>query len=276
MHDHKDPNKSSSMDSVMVEIPSLTPTPNIMKCKRLLAIQAHYDDVDIAIGGLVAKLAANGAEILYATVTDDLAGLVNLTITREAAHSELTRESSEAAKIIGSLGVINLNYPDAGNWTVHEASRDLLAVIRQFQPDCILALDPWLSTEAHSDHYKTGFAAVEALILSDVLGVESSQFKIPEEFRAQKNSNIYAVGLYNSTHANIFIDIEDVLQKKLQAVSRYVSQFSPESMTRLLIGLSNRSEHIASLGKKASKLEEGVIYAECLKVFSPDALHAAR
>jgi LmbE family N-acetylglucosaminyl deacetylase len=44
------------MSSEFVEIPSLMPTPDIFSCKRVLAIQAHYDDTDIAVGGLIAKL----------------------------------------------------------------------------------------------------------------------------------------------------------------------------------------------------------------------------
>ena len=44
------------MNSEFVEIPSLMPVPDIFSCKRVLAIQAHYDDTDIAVGGLIAQL----------------------------------------------------------------------------------------------------------------------------------------------------------------------------------------------------------------------------
>lgn len=66
-----------------VRIPSLVPIPNIMQSKRVLAIQAHYDDTDISVGGLVSLLAMQGAEILYVTATDDLAGLVDLNQDKE-------------------------------------------------------------------------------------------------------------------------------------------------------------------------------------------------
>ena len=147
-------------------------TPDIFSCKRVLAIQAHYDDTDIAVGGLIAKLVKNGAEILYVTVTDDLAGVTDLTLSKEVAASRLQSEAEKAAQILGVLGIYYLNYPDAGDWSVYQARRDLITVVRQFQPDCVISLDPWLNTEAHADHYKSGFAAVEAAILSDVLGVK--------------------------------------------------------------------------------------------------------
>lgn len=264
------------MNSEMIEIPSLIAVPEILFCKRVLAIQAHYDDIDIAIGGFVSQLVKNGSTVLYVTVTDDLAGVVDLEISKDEAHQQLSEESKRAGQIIGTLGIYDLKYPDAGNWNVYEVRRDLLTIIRQFQPDCILSLDPWLATEAHSDHYKSGFAAVEAAILTDVLGVEGSALQIPAEFHGKEKQEIIAVGLYNTSHANIFIDIDKVLDMKLAAVAQYVSQFSPESMADLLEALPRRSMHFAAIGKSAKKLGAQVIHAECLKVLSPSALHAAR
>ena len=152
----------------------------------------------------------------------------------------------------------------------------MITVVRQFQPDCVIALDPWLNTEAHADHYKSGFAAVEAAILADVLGVEGTDLQIPQEFHAKHKQEIKAVGLFNSSHANVFVDIDEVLETKLTAVSQYVSQFSDESMAGMLQALPKRSQYFAGIGHASNKLRKEVTYAECLKVLSTDALHAAR
>ena len=264
------------MSSEFVDIPSLMPIPDIFSAKRVLAIQAHYDDVDIAIGGLIAQLVKNGAEILYVTVTDDLAGVTDLTLSKEEAATRLEREAKRAAEILGVLGIYYLGYPDAGDWSVYQARRDLITVVRQFQPDCVIALDPWLNTEAHADHYKSGFAAVEAAILADVLGVEGSDLQIPKEFQGKQKQEIKAVGIFNSSQANIFVDIDDVLEQKLEAVSQYMSQFTPESMAGMLEALPKRSQYFAGIGHTANKLGKDVTYAEPIKVLSTDALHAAR
>ena len=264
------------MNSEFVEIPSLMPVPDIFSCKRVLAIQAHYDDTDIAVGGLIAQLVKNGAEVFYVTVTDDLAGVTDLTLSKETAASRLRNEAEKAAQILGVLGIYYLNYPDAGDWSVDQARRDLITVVRQFQPDGVIALDPWLNTEAHADHYKSGFAAVEAAILADVLGVEGTDLQIPQEFHAKQKQEIKAVGLFNSSHANVFVDIDQVLETKLAAVSQYVSQFSDESMAGMLQALPKRSQYFAGIGHASNKLSKDVTYAECLKVLSTDALHAAR
>ena len=53
--------------------------PDIMKAKRVLAVQPHYDDNDISCGGMLAALAANGAELYYLTMSDDLVGVIDET-----------------------------------------------------------------------------------------------------------------------------------------------------------------------------------------------------
>jgi LmbE family N-acetylglucosaminyl deacetylase len=264
------------MSSEFVEIPSLMPVPDIFSCTRILAIQAHYDDTDIAVGGLIATLIKNGAEVLYVTVTDDLAGVTDLTLSKETAASRLRGEAEKAADILGVLGIYYLNYPDAGDWSVYQARRDLITVVRQFQPDGVISLDPWLNTEAHADHYKSGFAAVEAAILADVLGVEGTDLQIPAQFHGKEKQEIKAVALFNSSHANVFVDIDEVLETKLAAVSQYISQFTDESMAGMLKALPKRSEYFAGIGHSAHKLNKEVRYAECIKVLSTDALHAAR
>jgi LmbE family N-acetylglucosaminyl deacetylase len=247
-----------------------------MQSKRVLAIQAHYDDTDISVGGLIVLLIEQGAEILYVTATDDLAGIVDLNQNKEKAARALDYESHNAMKILGVSGLIKLGHPDAGDWTVHEVRKSLMSVIRQYQPDCVLTLDPWLGTEAHSDHYKSGFAAVEASILSYVPGVEDTHVTIPDQFISSKQRDLKSVGMFTTSEANFFIDITQVLDKKLLAVSSYDSQFSPEDMKNLLNNLKNRAKHIATLGRNAGKLNSDAEHAECLKVLSPNALHAAR
>jgi hypothetical protein len=47
-------------------------------------------------------------------------------------------------------------------------------------------------------------------------------------------------------------------------------------MAGMLQALPKRSKYFAGIGHTANKLNKEVTYAECLKVLSTDALHAAR
>ena len=265
-----------STNNDFVTIPSFMPVPDILQSKRVLAIQAHYDDTDISVGGLISLLKLQGAEILYVSCTDDLAGVVDLEQSKEKAAIALDEESHAAMKILGVSGLIKLGHPDAGDWNIHEVRKSLMSVIRQYQPDCVITLDPWLGTEAHSDHYKAGFAAVEATILSGVPGVEATHVTIPKEFISSEEREIKAVGLFTTSQANRFIDTTQVIDNKLLAISKYNSQFSPEDMKGLLANVKARAKAMADLGHSAGKLAPEAKYAEALKVLSPSTLHAGR
>jgi N-acetyl-1-D-myo-inositol-2-amino-2-deoxy-alpha-D-glucopyranoside deacetylase len=86
-----------------------------LRAKRVLAVQPHYDDNDIAAGGTLAALQESGAELVYLTVTDDLMGVVDTSLSQKAAAARLKSEQESAGKIIGVRKHYWLGYPDAGN-----------------------------------------------------------------------------------------------------------------------------------------------------------------
>ncbi len=58
-------------------VETILPTPDIFSAKRILCVQPHYDDNDIAAAGVLKQLQQNGAEIFYLTVTNDLMGVID-------------------------------------------------------------------------------------------------------------------------------------------------------------------------------------------------------
>ena len=82
-------------------IESILPVPDIFSAKRVLCIQPHYDDNDIAAAGILTQLAKNGAELFYLTATNDLMGVVDSSLSDQAAAETLKRDQFSAAKIVG-------------------------------------------------------------------------------------------------------------------------------------------------------------------------------
>ena len=144
---------------------SIIPIPEVMQAKKVLCVQPHYDDNDIAAGGTLAALHEAGAELIYLTVTDDLMGVLDASLSPEAAAAQLKREQEAAGKVVGVSQHYWLGHPDAGKYDYFDLRREVIKHIRMVGPDFLFAPAPWLMYEAHRDHVQTCLAAAEAAIL---------------------------------------------------------------------------------------------------------------
>jgi len=241
---------------------SILPVPDVMQAKRVLAVQPHYDDNDIAVGGTLAALHMGGAEIVYVTVTNDLMGVIDASLSPAAAAAQLKREQEAAGRIIGVHQQYWLGYPDAGKYDYFELRAGIIKHIRLVKPDFIFAPDPWLAYEAHRDHIQTGLATAEAAILYGLSRLSSSD---PSVDAAYGGHELLGIAFYYTREPNMMIDISQTREMKQQAVRCYQAQFSSDDMEQL----------IAVLNFKASQFAEGRGYshAEALKVLHPTALH---
>lgn len=108
----------------------------------LLAIGAHPDDVELACGGTLAKLASAGRRVGILHLTRGEMG------TRGSAE-EREREAEAAAEI---LGVEVLEYLDCGDGGLRTGSAEedaLVAVLRRLRPEVLLSPSP---ADRHPDH----------------------------------------------------------------------------------------------------------------------------
>ena len=259
-----------------IRIPSLLPTPDIFSCRRILVIQPHYDDADIAAGGTLAALADAGATIRYCTMMDDLVGVVDESLGDEEAVASLLRDQRAAAKIIGIQELTHLDYPDAGNWSRFNVRPDLFREIRDFRPDAIFAADPWLRVEAHRDHWEAGSIAAEAAILFGIPRLASSDADVDARWRASQPTDVRAVAFFYTDEPTTFSPIDATWERKAAAVSEYHAQFTDEELPQLVATLDAKAQLVARIGVEAGLLPRGTHRAEPLKVIDPRALHGAR
>ncbi len=241
---------------------SILPIPDVFSARRVLCIQPHYDDNDIGAGGTLAQLAKKGAEVIYLTVTDDLAGVVDASLSREAATQSLARDQQASGRIIGVKEQIPLNYPDAGEYSYFSLRRDLLKYIRLLQPDFVFTCDPWLTYEAHHDHIQTGLAAAEAVLFSNLLKIPSSD---PAVDAAYKGHSINGIAFYYSREPNQVIDITSTWEAKVAAMRCYATQIPTEDADQLVMALQFKSSQLCA-GRDFQ-------YGEPFKVLDPRALH---
>ena len=108
----------------------------------LLVFGAHPDDIEIGLGGAVAKHTAEGRSVGLCDLT---AGELGSNGTRE----ERLAESQEAARVLGALWRENLGWPDGDINDSPERLRSAVDLIRTHQPRTI-ALPYW--DDRHPDH----------------------------------------------------------------------------------------------------------------------------
>ncbi len=196
--------------------------------KRVLAVTAHPDDVDFGSAGTIASWTAAGVEVAYCIITDGAAGAFDrqTDLTTLAALRET--EQRQAAEEVGVSDVTFLGYPDGRLVVSLELRRDLSRVIRTVRPDRVICQSPeryWERIRAsHPDHLAAGEATLQA-----VYPDARNPFAHPELLaEGLEPHEVGEVWLMASPRADHFVDITDVIDRKLGALKAHASQVGPD------------------------------------------------
>lgn len=234
---------------------------DLSSAKRVLCIQPHYDDNDLGAGGTIAALAQGGAEVVYLTVTDDLVGVLDESLSDGEATAQLRSEQHEAGEAIGVGAQHWLEFPDAGEWDYFAVRRQVIKHIRMFRPDVLFTVDPWLPQEAHQDHVRVGQAVAEASFLQSMKRLAID----PEVDAAYESYAISAVAFYFTTDPNLCFDITATRERKHRAVDAYRAQFTEDQLKLLHLGLEAKEKEWAA--------DEAFSHGEALRILPPGAFH---
>jgi len=241
--------------------------PDIEKCKRLLCIQPHPDDNEVGAGAVIAKLAENGCEVYYLTVTDGSLGTSDVSVSINQLIDIRKKEQQAAAALLGVKGMYSLGLRDKTTLNVSEISSKLVGIIREVKPDMIMTVDPWAPYEGHPDHYKTGFAAVDAF-----LSAGNPRFPYVDDDTIHPTWDVVGIAFYFTAYPNTFVDVSKYFDKKMEAIKKHQSQFTPEVIKMYEMYFKAKGMQLAE--------GRGFEIAEGLKVMSglhlhcfPDAIH---
>lgn len=238
-----------------------------MQARRVLVIQPHPDDAEWSVGGSIACLADAGATVVYVTVTDGGWGTTDPEGDPAALAATRRREQAAAAGILGVSELAWLDYPDgqAPDGGGPELRGHLVRLIRNYQPDCVMAPDAWLPYEAHPDHYHTGLAAAGAVLFAG-LGPPHRDPDLAPHSPAM-------IAFYTTARPNTWVAIDSVWERKAAAVAAHGSQFSGPVGDLQKALLRMQAEELAARGREAGHLGADCLVAESLKVLSPLHLH---
>ncbi|WP_298343936.1 bacillithiol biosynthesis deacetylase BshB1 [uncultured Algibacter sp.] len=217
----------------------------------VLAFGAHPDDVELGCGGTIAKEVAQGKKIGIIDLTRGELGTRGTAETRD-------EEAFNAAKILGVSLRTNMKFNDGFfiNDKVHQLA--IIKMIRKYQPEIILcnAID-----DRHIDHGKGSELVSDACFLSGLLKIETKEDGILQ--KPWRPKQVYHYIQWKNLEPDIVIDVSGFVDKKMEAVLAYKTQFydanSKEPQTP--ISSKNFTDSIVYRARDLGRLV-GVEYAE--------------
>ena len=227
--------------------PSPSPDPGV---RRALAVFAHPDDIDFGAAGTVAQWVDEGIKVTYLLVTRGEAGGFDDT-PRDEVPGIREAEQRTAAAAVGVSDVEFLDgYADGAVYVTHELRRDITRVIRRVRPQRVLTNSPlrrwdWLGGPNHPDHVAVGEATSSA-----VYPDARNPYAHPELLREANLepwtvSEVWFSGGPDTDH---FVDVTDVLDRKLAALKAHASQLQdPAAVERQVLEFLKRNAQDAGL-----------------------------
>ena len=184
---------------------------------RIIAFGAHPDDCEIKAGGVAALWAKQGHKVKFVSTTNGDIG--HWKIAGGPLAKRRTAEVEEAAKILG-IDTQVLDIHDGELMPTLENRKIFVRLIRKWKADIVLTHRP---NDYHPDHRYTSvlvqdaaFMVICPFICPDVPHLKTNPVFMYFPDRFQKP---------NPFEADVVVDIDDVIDKKLDAMAVLESQF---------------------------------------------------
>lgn len=217
----------------------------------ILAIGAHPDDVELSCAATLAKEISRGKKVGILDLTRGELG------TRGSAEIR-DQEAKDAAEILGVVMRANLEFSDGFfvNNVAHQL--EIIKMIRKYRPEIVLcnAVD-----DRHIDHGKGAQLVADACFLSGLRKIET--ICKGNNQHAWRPKNVYHYIQWKNLNPDVVVDVSGFMDKKLQAVQAYKSQFFNEDSKEpeTPISSNNFFESITYRARDLGRLT-GVDYAE--------------
>ncbi len=231
--------------------------------QRVLAIAAHPDDLDFGASGTIAGWVDAGISVTYLLCTYGEQGGFDDT-AREEIPGIRAAEQRAAAAAIGVRDVRFLSgYRDGWLEPSFDLQRDLVRVIRQVQPQRVLAQSPerfWDRLPAsHPDHLAAGEASVRAIYPAAQNPHAWPELITQEGLEPWSVAELWLMAHHTPNH---LVEITAQFPRKLQALQAHTSQTA-----HLGDGLEQRLREWGSRLAQTHGLPEGTL-AEAFRVCS--------
>lgn len=213
----------------------------------ILAIGAHPDDVELSCSGTIAKEIERGKKVGILDLTRGELG------TRGTAEIR-DQEAAAAAKILGVAVRENLAFRDGFFQNNEEHQLAIIKMLRKYKPEVVFcnAID-----DRHIDHGKGSKLVSDACFLSGLSRIQTSLDGKSQG--AWRPKHVYHYIQWKNITPDFVVDISGYMDKKMESVLAYKSQFyteddngpkTPISSSNFLESISYRSRDLGRLINK--------------------------
>ena len=188
----------------------------------VIAVGAHPDDVEIACGGTLAKLVAQGYQV----------GIIDLTDGEPTPLSPgpevRLAEAQKAAEVLGVAKRITLNLPNRRLFDNFESRVELAKEFRKYRPSIVIGFGD-KTPMASPDHW-------QAMQITDAAVFYSRLTKWDETFDNLPVHTIshqlyfklaFEPALAIGAPGSFVVDIQSTLETKIDSIRCYQTQFPP-------------------------------------------------
>jgi N-acetylglucosamine malate deacetylase 1 len=219
----------------------------------LLVFGPHPDDIEIGLGGTIARHVSLGFTVGLCDLTAGEMGS-NGTIEERLAEAEAARA------VLGALWRVNLRWPDRAIGRRLEDARSAAELIREARPRAI-AVPHW--SDRHPDHVAASNVLTEAVFNSGLRRYEANGQPWKPEWTCYYFIN-------DSTTPSFVVDVSDQYDIKRRALACHATQFRPPAsdavQTRLM---SPRFQQLIESRDAQFGALAGVAFAEGLIIREP-------
>ena len=192
---------------------------------NILAIGAHPDDIEFGCGGTLIKYALKGHDVHLFVLTDGARG---------GDAAERRREQETAAKLLGAHQLFWGGFQDTEVVLDRDLIQKVEAVLHRIRPQLILA--PF-GDDTHQDHRYLSAAVVTAS-------------------RYTRNVLFYEGPTTANFTPSVFVDVNAVLERKLEALRAHASQVAKTGVEHLsILELAQAAAHFRGIQGRVRNAE---------------------
>jgi bacillithiol biosynthesis deacetylase BshB1 len=176
----------------------------------LLAIGPHPDDIEIGIGGTVAKHAALGLRV----------GLCDLTAGEMGSNGtvqERLAEAEAARVVLAAAWRVNLRLPDRAIGTSPDQAIRIASLVRAARPR-VIAIPHW--SDRHPDHVAASHLLTDAIFSAGLR-------RFVADGDAWKPEWVCYYFINDSSPPSFVVDVSTHYETKRRALACHASQFRP-------------------------------------------------